>query len=73
MSEDIDVVGHVIVLLDQAKLANQKVLRVRIGEDLKVNFERDAGVMYADGKFAGYPVTFDPIDPSTAIVETEPA
>jgi hypothetical protein len=77
MNEAIDILAHVDALFFDAQQRGHAVLRLRIGEDLRTIFEQKAGHAYVtsqsgDGRYFGVPVSFDAIDPETAVVETEP-
>jgi hypothetical protein len=60
-------------LLEDASHKSHRVVQLRVGVDLKDEFEQSAGADFANGVYRDIPVSFDAIDPSTVLSETEPA
>ncbi len=60
-------------LAENARQKGETIVQLRVGTDLKEEFEQSAGADFADGLYRDIPVSFDAIDPSTVLSENEPA
>lgn len=67
-----DIFTQIDALLDDLRRTGQKAKKLRIGPDLREEFESQAGAAYVDGRYFDIPVTFDAIDPTSVVVDSEP-
>lgn len=59
-------------LFEQAARKGETVVQLRLGADIQEEFEQGAGGDFSEGVYRGVPVSFDAIDPSAVLSETEP-
>ena len=67
-----DIFTHIDSLLDEIRKRRQEPQAIRVGADVRADFEARAGAAYVDGAYFGIPVTFDAIDPTSVSIDSEP-
>jgi len=73
MTQTPDMVALIEDLFEAARRKDMITVQVRVGEDLRRAFEDQAGGLFDNGVYKGVPISFDAIDPSAVLAETEPA
>jgi len=66
-----DIFDHIDALLTDIRRSGQTALTIRLGADVREFFEAHAGAAYVDGRYLDIPVTFDAINPTSVIVDSE--
>lgn len=67
-----DIFSHIDALLTELRISGQEPKAIRVGSEIQVDFESQAGAAYINGRYFDIPVTFDAIAPTSVLVESEP-